>query len=352
VPNLVCSRCSNPVDVPDGSAPAHCPRCGNAFPPSQAIQARTQPEYAPGPPRAEPEPPRGQYASWEDFRASSPALQRARLDLATRVLPDLRARRPQSLPADLPATADELGMPLASANVPGGGPAGGALDVHWTVYAGIFCALMLLIGVLEWHALHKFAVGVVVGGGVLLLGWWWLAGRPVNPARLFPSATLWLFEEGIVWQHGSEIASCRFEDIDDFQVRRENNQPRYVLVPRRGLALVLTPAETPELFPLAEHLEIKVASAQLLPKLRRILAGEAVRFGRLVLDRDGLTSPGFVARWPELVRVVADRGGILVERREQSEWNTIHDQDVSNPLLVPAIAHILIEEAPRLPPAG
>jgi hypothetical protein len=161
-----------------------------------------------------------------------------------------------------------------------------------------------------------------------------------------------LFEDGILWQQGTEYARCRWEDIEEFEANRDGTQPRYRIVPRREIAMEVSLASTPAIVPLAEYMEIKIASAQLLPKLRRIVAGERVRFGVVVLDGKGFASPGFTAPWSELIRVMADRSSVFVDRRGFPAWHPIPYHDVSCPLLVCGISHILIEEAQRLPPAA
>jgi len=106
-----------------------------------------------------------------------------------------------------------------------------------------------------------------------------------------------------------------------------------------------------EIMPMAEYMEVKMASAQLLPKLRRIVAGERVRFGAVVLDARGFASPGFAAAWSDIVRVMADRKQLFVDRRGQPEWHEIAYRQVAFPRVVLALSAVLIEEAKRLPPA-
>jgi hypothetical protein len=165
----------------------------------------------------------------------------------------------------------------------------------------------------------------------------------------FQSATLWLFEDGILWQQGSQFGRWRWEDIEEFDVSPARGQPCYRIVPRHESALELSLACSPAIMALAEYMEIKIASAQLLPMLRRIVKGELVQFGAVRLDAKGFVSPGFAASWSDVVRVVADQANVFVDRRGQPEWHPIPYRDVACPLLMLTLAQILIKDAGRLP---
>ena len=372
VRNVICPHCAATVPVPDERAPTRCPRCGRllALPEtyvtavrltttSQSVEAGTQPEYCPATPAATPEPPRDCYASWEDFRATSPVVQRALLDLATRVLPDLRGMERARLPENLPDAADGLGRPLGSVTLSSdsdSGP-GSTLDIRQIILgAGFLCVALPLIALFERNYLPRTALAVIAGVGVLLLGWYACVRRPAkamrwrtNLFRPLQSVHLWVCEHGIVWQQGIEIAGCRWEDIEDFRMSVDIRQPRYTIVPRPEVTLALSLSDSAWVMPLAECIQIKIASTQLLPRLRRIVAGERVPFGAVVLDRQRFTGPDFAAQWSDIVRVMADPTSLFIDRRDQAEWRWIRYGDVSHALLVPLIAQILIEEAKRLP---
>ncbi len=286
--NVVCGRCH--AKVPHGAG--GCPRCGQPLGPAethvtvrpiaaQAIQADVQPEYQPTAAPPAPDPPRGRYASWDDFRGNSPVLQRTLLDLATRVLPDMRNTPWARLPVDLPPEADELGVPLAAVLLAQSGTSAAKLVVQRIILLVLFLSAFTLAVLLQRHLLHIIRGGLFVAVTVLFLA----VRFGLLRARLLPSVRLWLFEDGILWQDGATVEACRFEDIDEFRAMRDGSQPRFTLVPRRGITLLLTLRSSVAILPLAEYIEIRMASAQLLPKLQRIVAGERVRFGALCARR-------------------------------------------------------------------
>jgi hypothetical protein len=349
---IVCRHCH--ATVPD--AGTRCPRCGQPLGPpethvtahpiaAQAIRANAQPEYQPAAVPPAPEPPRGRYASWEDFRANSPVVQRTLVDLATRVLPDMRNQPREPLPADLPPPTDALGVPLASVTLAQEGTSAAKLVVHRIVVMLILVSALTGITLIHHHGSPRIGIGLFLAVTAVLLA---VRYRTLR-AGLVQSVRLWLFENGILWQEGARVEACRFEDIAEFRVPPEGPQRSFTLVPRRGVTLLLTLRSSVALLPLAEYIEIRMASAQLLPTLERILAGERVRFGAVVLDGHGFEGPGVRADWSQIVRVMGDRRQVFVECRDQAGWCSIRVGAVSCPLLMLNVAHILLEEAPRLP---
>jgi hypothetical protein len=336
------------------------PECVPVVVPSEAIQVGAQPEYLPSPaaPPRQPEPRRGRYESWDDFRSNSPAVESQRIALATQVLPDLRGMSLEPIPDGAPPTDSDLGSPLASVTLAADGRPSGTLNIHQLLYGGVLAVAMLVLAFLEQQSYRKTSLAVLIGLCGLLVGVWcasWrgpLKGiaRRANPARPFQSMHLWLFENGLFWQHGSEYARCAWEEIEEFRVGGTRRQPHYRVKPRRELEMVLTLSDSPAIMPLAEYVEIKIASAQLLPTLRRIVAGEEVSFGAVSIDRRRFVSPGFAAPWSDVARVMADRSTVFVDCRGRPNWQQIRYRDVSCPLLTLAVAHILIEDGPRLPP--
>src|SRR5437879_5039845 len=107
---VLCPHCNAEVPVPDDLAQAHCVRCGQALAletnitaqaplGSSAIQPEPYEERSPG--DAQPIELPERYASWEEFRSMSPAVQREMMRLAARALPDLRGIKPLPIPDDL-----------------------------------------------------------------------------------------------------------------------------------------------------------------------------------------------------------------------------------------------------------
>ena len=299
------------------------------------------------------------YANWDDFRLNSAAVQCQRLSLATSALPDMRSLKLLPVPESAPDTDEDLGSPLAALTLDDESESPDTVRVRPLHYAGVFGAVVMLVVVLVLNALHSAAIGVGVGFVVAMIGLWqadrsnllrgtWL---DLNLARPFVRTRMWLFEEGILWRNGAGFGKCRFENVEDFRVNLESAQPLYRIVPRSHDSLEMSLNCSAEIMPMAEYMELKMASAQLLPKLRRILAGERVKFGVVVLDARGFASPGFAAAWPDIARVMADRTKVFVDRRGQPEWHEVAYRQVAFPRVVLAIATILIEEARRLPPA-
>ena len=357
--NVVCRHCLGTVPAPDDPTDAPCPRCGRSLAPAethvtahpaaaQAIKADAQPEYRPSASPPAPEPPRGRYTSWDDFRTNSPVVQRTLLELATRVLPDMRRMPRERLPADLPRSADALGVPVASAVLTQASTSAIPLLMpRLAVVAAVLIGLLAL-GLLRRHLPLRIGVETIIAATVVMVALQ-LAAR----ASRLRSVRLWLFEYGVLWQDGMQVEACRFEDVEDFRVMRAGRQPRFVLVPRDGVTLTLTLRSSVVILPLTEYIEIRMASAQLLPRLERIVAGARVRFGKVVLDADGFTARLDPAPWSEIVRVMGDTEWVYVEYRGRRGWQEACAAGaVSCPMLMLAIAHILIEEAPRLPARG
>jgi hypothetical protein len=375
VRNVVCGHC-HATALEDAT---RCPHCGQALGPAethvtarpsaaQAIQADVQVEYQPSLSPPAPEPPRERYANWDDFRANSPVVQKTLLELATRALPDMRTMPREPLPADLPPAADALGVPLASVLIGDDDARARRFvmmrDFAWLAVAVVVAALGLRLMRHAPQAMFIWVGALVIVALVRFIGWVYrsyafLRGGASGPFEFFrrwnrplASGRLWVFENGILWQDGAAIEACRLEDIDTFRAVRDDSQPRFTLVPRPGVTLLFTLRSSVAIMPLAEYLEIRMASAQLLPKLQRIVGGQRVRFGALALDAQGIAGPGIAAPWSQVVRVMGDRSLMFVECRDQPGWRSVRAGDVSCPLLLLSLAHILIDEAARLPAAA
>jgi len=368
VQNVACPRCNETLYVADICAPTRCRSCGCTIEPlavapwavpSQAIVAGDQPEYFPQAPPRDLERLDEPYSSWDDFRLNSPAVQCERLKLAISALPDMRSLTLVPVPESVPDTDEELGSPLAALTLDDDSESPDTFRVRPLHYAGALGAVLMLVVFLEVNAFHRAAIGVGVGFAVSLFGLWCahrsglLRGTclDVNLARPFMSTHLWLFEEGILWRSGADFGKCRFEDMEDFRANLDSGQPRFRIAPRGEDAMVMSLNCSAEIMPMAEYMELKMASAQLLPKLRRIVAGERVRFGAVALDARGFASPGFVAAWSDIARVMADRKQLFVDCHGQPTWHEVAYRKVAFPRLVVAISTILIAEAKRLPPA-
>lgn len=164
------------------------------------------------------------------------------------------------------------------------------------------------------------------------------------------AVTLWIFEEGLLMERGAELSAVPYEQVVDFQANRETGRPMFWLTLKDDVQIVLSVGNTPEIMPVMEYIEIRMAAAQLLPRLRSIWHGKAEEFGVLVLNRGGIEGPGFFAPWPEVRRVVDDGTTVFIDSADAPKWLDVHYRRVSFPSLVMAISHVLIEEHSRLAP--
>jgi hypothetical protein len=362
--NVVCPRCQGSMHAPDDLAQTLCVHCGQLLslaethvtagpPASSAVQA-TEPEpWAPG--RSAP----GQvalpetYANWDEFRTLSPALQGELIKLAVRALPDLREAELQTLPATLPPKVDEFGLPLATLMIPGEKQ---ALNFGIAALAAVIGGIFLLAGGFELSGrrlqplmrdgVAAYSILMLVGMVGVGFGAWHAFFRHPNL-----SITLWIFENGLFLQRGNEVEACGWEDVKDFRDAENTGPPAYTIITRGDCRLILSAAQAPTIMPLAEYLKVKVASAQFLPKLQRIFNGDPVKFGALWVDSTGIKG-AITATWSEIVRVVADDASVYIDCRGLDTWQQIPLRSISFPLLLLAIAHVMIEDAKRLPVAN
>ena len=123
--NVVCPHCNETVQCATDLAQAHCVRCGGELGPTNtqitaAPSMRTplgiQPidQFERNSERSS----RG-YSDWDEFRNTSPAVQRELMEMIARPLPDLRRNVVQPLPEDTPAEVDAWSNPLGSLMIPG-----------------------------------------------------------------------------------------------------------------------------------------------------------------------------------------------------------------------------------------
>jgi hypothetical protein len=316
-------------------------------PTSQDFQSSAS-EWSPSRPNSAPPPLPEKYADWNELRESSPTLQGELIRLATIPLPDLRSVELWQLPANLPPKTDEFGSPLATLLLPGE-----SRSMNWSVgtfVAVVGCFILVILG----FGANRLDPGVgrgISGGTIMLLmgivgvafGTWFAFFRQPNL-----HITVWLFENGLFVQRGNDGEACGWEDIKEFRFNHEHGRPTFLIVTRGNARLLLSPDLTATIMPLAEYIKVKIASAQLLPKLRRIFEGERIQFGAVLVDRDGLTC-SFRSAWSNVARVVIDDANLFIDCRDRSEWHSIPLRSVAFPMLLLAIGHILMEEHSRLP---
>jgi hypothetical protein len=340
------------MEAPDGQAQTCCADCGLAmsFAETHVTAAAERDRWTPVQSGAGGAVLPETYASWEEFRELSPALQEELTKLAVRALPDMRDAELQTLPANLPPKVDEFGLPLATLVISGEKQ---ALNFGIAALAAVIGGIFLLVGGFELsgHRLQPLMRDAVSAYSILMLFGMVGVGFAVWHAFFrHPnlSITLWIFENGLFLRRGNDVEACGWDDVKDFRDADNTGPPTYTIITRGDCRLVLSAAQSPTIMPLAEYLKIKIASAQFLPKLQRIFNGDPVKFGALWLDTTGIKGP-VAAPWSEIVRVVADDASLYVDCRGLDTWQQIPLRNISLPILLLAIAHIMIEEAKRLP---
>lgn len=364
---VVCPRCSETIAMPEELTAGFCPRCAQALGASET-------HLASGPPPAlqafqaempidDRKPSSGdvaielpeRYANWEEFRALSPAIQREMLKLAMTPLPDLRMTELDTLPENVPSHLDAWGKPLGTLNIPGETP----LETHVATASFVAIGLIFFIssivinfvlnqpepdGQPAWLTVLLFAG--IGGPYTLFLVWFTYLRRP--SLRL----TMWIFEEGLLLRRSGQLTNVRFEGVKGFKASSESGRPVFCLDLEGESTIELSIGHCLEVMPLMGYVEIRMAAAQLLPRLQTIFNGEREEFGAVQLDKEGIHARGIVAPWSEVRRVVSDDEHLFIDWTRRPEWVPIRYRDVSFPHLVMAISHVMIDEHPRLPLAA
>jgi hypothetical protein len=166
--------------------------------------------------------------------------------------------------------------------------------------------------------------------------------------RTRPSLKLWVFEEGILLQREGQLIAASWQEIDGFEVSYETGRPLYWLTLKDEDAIILSMGHRPEVVPLMEYVEIRMAAVQLLPRLKSIWSGELERFSDVAISADGIFGPELVARWSEVRGLSADEKWLYIHWKSERRRESIRYRDVSFPTLVMALARILIAEHTRM----
>jgi len=363
MPNATCPHCQQIVPVTNDAVEARCVHCGQIIPILEThITASAPVSFAAAHPavQAEWSPPHSEhsqvplperYSTWEESRSLSPTIQSELIKLATCALPDMRGASLRSLPADMPASVDDFGRPLATLAIPGE-----KRSLNWTVgayFAGLGC-LFLMVGAIGLGAdraepahrggVSAYSLMVLFGLAGIAFGVWYLSLR-----RPLLEITVWIFENGLFLQRANDVEACTWEDVKDFKGDPDSGHPTFWISTPGDCRLILSSEQTPAIMPLAEHIQLKIASAQLLAKLRHIFEGNRVPFGVLSVDRAGITGR-YTARWSEIVRVMSDNAHVFIDCRNLQSWYQVRYRDVSFPHLLLAISHVMIDEEKRLTP--
>ncbi len=362
---MACPNCSENVLLPDELTQGHCVRCGQALSlhtSSTAIQPDIHVDHISstailpdihGDYRLTSNEPRETYVDWDDVRQNSPAVQRELMRLVSQPVPRLRFTHIEDLPETAPNEVDELGELLATLKKPGD-----SRPVHFigfgiaSLLALGYGSLLILSGlgfVGEEQPENAGKFGVIFAGVlclVLSVPVIWSAFTKVPR----PDAAIWIFENGLFFEQGTRVAIRVWAAIEGFRVNMENDYPVFWLAPCDEARITFTHRQGPAVVPLMEFVDLRVTSAQFLPVLQRIVDGDRVDFGAVELGRAGIWNQRDFFHWSEIVRVFNDSKYLFVERRTGATTGPILYRRVSSPLLVLALARVLIEEHGRLPP--
>jgi hypothetical protein len=341
MPTIVCPHCQATFDAPTDLTQAQCVRCGQVVEQiSQAIQPFIE-KPATAAMNATIELPE-RYASWEEFRSLSPAIQREMMSLATRAMPDMRRMKRAPLPADMPTAVDGLGRPLGSVSVPGDGmnKAGTWFICGGGLLLSIVGLAMFLIGVPRSRG---ESIGLIICGIFVAL-----YGAAVRFSKTNQvTSTLWVFEEGLFLRQFGRSMAARWDEVRDFEKSAATGRPLFWINVANDMAVAISVGHSPQVVALMEFVEIRLSSAQLVRRLQNIWEGRRERFGSVILDRHGVQGPQFFAPWPDVRRVIFDANSLFVDWAGVENWSPIRYADVSFPYLVMAIAQVMIEEHRR-----
>jgi hypothetical protein len=357
---VVCQQCNESFAVPDDLARPHCMRCGTVIaPPDTNIATDAAPPKMNDAPAGafadypmQPNLPE-RWSSWEEFRATSPAVQRELLALVSRPLPDMRNMKTKKLPVDVPAELDTWSKPLGTIEIPGD-YSQGSLDgantrrfLCWLLFSvgAAFLALGIpcLFSDLDRERTAPSAL-VTIGLIAIALGGFLLVATTPNTATI-----LWIFEEGVLIHRSGRTTVVPWENVEKLRVNLTSGRPMYWLGISHDLSVAISLRFSPEVMPLMEYVEMRLTAAQFLPRLKAIWDGKPQRFGIVTLDRIGFKAPAFFASWSEVRRVVSDAQHLFVDWTGSSDWLTLRYRDVSFPYLVMAISHVMIDEHQRFP---
>ena len=159
--------------------------------------------------------------------------------------------------------------------------------------------------------------------------------------------TVWVFEEGLFLRSYGRSRVARWGEIEDFETSSDTGRPLFWLTVTHDLSVTMSVGFAPDVGPLMEYIEIRLAATQFLRRLESIWGGRRQRFGAVSLDREGLHGPKFFVHWQEVRRVVSDSHRLYVGWTRDDDSPSIRYRHVSFPYVVMAIAPVMIEEHKR-----
>jgi hypothetical protein len=118
------------------------------------------------------------------------------------------------------------------------------------------------------HGISAYSLMVLFGlAGIAFSSWYALFRRPLL------DITVWIFENGLSLRRGGEIEACAWEEIQDFKADLNSGHATFWITAPGFCRLILCTKQAPAIIPLAEYIQLKIASAQLLEKVHRIFDG-------------------------------------------------------------------------------
>jgi hypothetical protein len=273
------------------------------------------------------------------------------LKLATTPMPDLRRIRTLPLPLETPNQVDGWSKPLGTLVIPGQTRIGRWIAVIILTIVGLVTLAPPVAFLFEELRRGETLLGVFLIAALYLsisVTCFYAAGRLfLSRPRL--GLTMWIFEEGMMILRGGDLTVARWEEVPEYEMSNETGRPLFWLTLENEAPIILSVGHCPEVIPLMEYMEIRMASAQFLPRLKALWDDDQLIFDAIRLDRKGIEGPRFFAPWNSVRRVMADGRFFYLECEGESRWHEVRFRDVSFPNLVIALAHVMIEEHTRFP---
>lgn len=246
----------------------------------------------------------------------SPRPTRRATPEAPDAIPDEDAAVVQrSLPAPLPAEAQQLGRPRFRIEKP---PLPqDAFKPAFFAFVGCIPSSLCIVG--SEHLLGKL-VGISVILGLVSFAVWWIR-RQLFRSWIYTT----VFENGfLVKEPGAlsiwtwdDVAALNFQNVDMrtyvyFIQTQRFSTTYYKLRHRNGARLEFWSTRGPRAAQFG-RMALDETLQRMLPDIRaKLQAGRTVDFGPLRADREGLTFRGRTARWSELGPIELSQGNVII----------------------------------------
>jgi hypothetical protein len=266
----------------------------------------------------------------------------------------LRKIEIQPIPDDAPQALESWSKPLGSVRIGSdvlyqrvGGSSLMAIGLLATLCGFGATLVVLNMPFADFCAFACACISMFFGLIVLGVGWRVFFRSPLL------NFTAWIFEEGILLRRAGQSTATRWEEIDEFRVDGESGRFSYGLSLLDTEPIIVSMSQSPDIFPLMDYIEIRMASAQLLPRLKAIWDGDHERFGSVTLDREGFRVTKTFVLWSDVHYVIRLGNTLFFECHSRPQGISIRYRDVAFPYLVVALTRVLIAEHTRMkPPAA